>query len=71
VSNNYIKFLAKVYPLVSITSKRPKVMCFGYQSTFKTLITNVKISSPPFDIHKSKLAVAEWHSTKVAKYIIV
>jgi hypothetical protein len=67
VSNNYIKFLTKDYPLVSITLKRPKVMCFGYQSTLKNLNMNAKISCPPFDIHKSKLAVIEWHSIKSSK----
>jgi hypothetical protein len=42
-----------------VGSKRPRVIYFGYQSSFKKLITNVKISCPTFDIHKSKLAVVE------------
>ncbi len=67
MSNNFVKFLAKVCPVVSIDSKRPKIMCFGYQSSLKKLITNAKISWPTFDIHKSKLVVTEWHSTKVGK----
>jgi hypothetical protein len=48
--------MAKVCPLVFVASKKPKVMCFGYKSTFKNWITNAKILFPPFDIHKSKLA---------------
>jgi hypothetical protein len=31
------------------------------------MITNAKISSPPFDIHKSKLVIVKWHSIKVGK----
>jgi hypothetical protein len=56
-----------VYYLVSIVSKRPRVISFGYQSTPEKLITNVKISCPPFDIHKSKLAIAELHSIEASK----
>jgi hypothetical protein len=44
---------------MSIGSKRPRVMCFGYQSSPKKLIINVKISCPSFDIHISKLAIAK------------
>jgi len=44
---------------MSIGSKRPRVMCFGYQSSPKNLITNAKISWPTFDTHKSKLVVAK------------
>ncbi len=50
-----------------VGSKRPRVIYFGYQSSFKKLITNVKISCPTFDIHKSKLAVVEWLSIKTSK----
>jgi hypothetical protein len=67
LSNNCIKFLARVCPIVFITSKRPKVMCFGYQLTLKKVITNAQISCPPVDIHKSKLVIAEWHYVKVDK----
>ncbi len=42
-------------------------MCFGYQSYPKKLITNVKISFPTCDIHKSKLTVAKLHSFKINK----
>jgi hypothetical protein len=42
-------------------------MCFGFQSTPKKLITNAKISCPPFNIHKTKHVVVEWHSIKVGK----
>ncbi len=42
-------------------------MCFGYQSSPKKLITNAKISCPAFDIHISKFAIIEWHSTKIGK----
>jgi hypothetical protein len=44
---------------VSIDSKRPKVIYFGCQSFTKKLITNSKIPSQTFDIHKLELAVAE------------
>jgi len=68
VSNNSIKILAKVCPLVFIPSKRLRVtLCFGCQLAFKKLITYGKISRPPFDINKSKLVVAKWHSIKVGK----
>jgi hypothetical protein len=67
MSNNFIKFMAKVCPLVSIASKRPRVMNFGYQLTLKKLITNAKISCPPFDIHKWKLATTKWQSIQVGK----
>jgi hypothetical protein len=42
-------------------------MCFGFRSTPKKLITNAKISCPPFNIHKTKHVVVEWHSIKVGK----
>jgi hypothetical protein len=67
MSNDFIKLLAKVCPLIFVTSKRLKVMCFGYQSTLKKLIINAKISCPPFNIHKSKLVVAKWHYVKASK----
>jgi hypothetical protein len=44
---------------MSIDSKRPKVIYFGCQSSIKKLITNARIPSPAFDIHKLELAVAE------------
>jgi hypothetical protein len=60
--------LAKVCPLVFIASKRPRVtLCFGCQLAFKKLITYGKISHPPFDINKSKLVTAKWHSIRVGK----
>jgi hypothetical protein len=34
-------------------------------------INHQNISCPTFDIHKSKLVVAKWHSIKVGKHIIV
>jgi hypothetical protein len=69
VSNYIVKFLAKVCPLVFIASKRPRVtIC---QLAFKKLITYGKISCPPFDINKSKLVVAKWHSIKVGKNTII
>jgi len=40
-------------------------MCFGYQLAFKKVITNAQISCPPFDIHKSKLVITEWHYVKI------
>jgi hypothetical protein len=43
------------------------VICFGYQSTPKKLITNPKISCPPFNIHKSRLGIAKWHYVKTCK----
>ncbi len=45
--------------IYKIGSKRPRVMCFGYQLTPKKLITNAKISFRTFDIHISKLVVIE------------
>jgi hypothetical protein len=65
--NNYVKVLPKVCLLVSITSKWPTIMCFGCQLAPKKLITNAKISCPPFDIHKSKLVIAKWNFIKVGK----
>jgi hypothetical protein len=53
-----VKFLAKVYPLVFVASKRPKVMSFSYQPTLKKSIIDAKISCLAFKIHKSKLAIA-------------
>ncbi len=67
MSNNSIKILAKVCPLIYVVSKWPKVMCFCYKSTFENLITNAKTSCPPFDIHKSKFVIVEWLSTKAHK----
>jgi hypothetical protein len=63
--------MTKVCPLIVIASKRPKVICFNYQSTFKTLITNAKTSCPTYDIHRSKFVVVEWHFAKVGKTYIV
>jgi hypothetical protein len=40
-------------------------MCFGCQLNPKNLITNAKMSCPPFEIHKSKLAIVKWHYIKV------
>jgi hypothetical protein len=31
------------------------------------MITNAKILGPPFDIHKSKFVIVEWHLIKVGK----
>jgi hypothetical protein len=42
-------------------------MHFHYELNLKNLITNAKTSCPPFEIHKSKLAVVEWHYVKVSK----
>jgi hypothetical protein len=52
---------------MSIGSKKPKVMCFGYQSSPKKLITNAKISCLTFDIHISKLVVTYGHFSKASK----
>jgi hypothetical protein len=67
MSINFIKFMAKVSPLIYVASERPRVMCFDYQLAFKNLIINAKITCPPFDIHKSKLVVVEWHFAKDGK----
>ncbi len=42
-------------------------MCFGNQLALKKVIANAQISCPPFDIHKSKLVIVEWHYVKVDK----
>jgi hypothetical protein len=42
-----------------VGSKRPRVMCFGYQSSPKKLTTNAKISCPAFDTHISMFAIVE------------
>jgi len=67
MSNNFIKFITKVCPLILVASKRLRGMCFGYRSTPEKLFTNAKISCPPFNIHKSKLVVAKWHFAKASK----
>jgi hypothetical protein len=67
VSINFVKFLAKVFPPIYVASKRPRVMCFGYQLAFLKLIINAKITCPPLDIHKSKLVVVKWHFAKGGK----
>jgi hypothetical protein len=67
VSINFVKFIAKVCPLIYVALKRLRVMWFGYQLAFKKSIINAKITYPPFDIHKSKLVVIEWHFAKDGK----
>jgi hypothetical protein len=55
--------MARVCLLIFVASTRPRVMCFGCQLA----PPQCKISCPPFDIHKLKLAIIEWHSTKLVK----
>jgi hypothetical protein len=50
-----------------LPQKGQEVMCFCYQLAFKKSIINVNITCPPFNIHKSKLVVIEWHFAKDAK----
>jgi hypothetical protein len=42
-------------------------MSFGYQLALEKLITDANTSCSPFDIHKSKLVVIEWHFAKASK----
>jgi hypothetical protein len=63
--------MAKVCPLIYVTSKRARVMSFGYQLALEKLITHANTSCPLFDIHKSKLIVIKWHFPKVDKNTIV
>jgi hypothetical protein len=59
MSNNFIKFMAKICPLIYVVSKKAREMSFGYQLALEKLITNANTSCSPFDIHKSKLVVIE------------
>jgi hypothetical protein len=45
--------MPKVFPKVSIDSKRLSVPCFSYQTPFKKLITRANMSCTPFDIQRS------------------
>ncbi len=59
-SNNSIKFLAITCHVVLFASNNLIMICWGYHSSFKKLITNAKTSCAPFDIHKSIYTCVAW-----------
>lgn len=53
--------------MVFVTSNKPIVICFGYQSLPQKLITNANTSQAHLDIHRSKLVIVKWHLPKQEK----
>jgi hypothetical protein len=47
--------IAMDYLIASFTSNILTIICMGTQMSFKNLITKIKMSTPPQDIHRSKL----------------
>jgi hypothetical protein len=66
-SNNFVKLLASVCPIISIASNKPIVTYLVCQLDLKKFITRVNISYASFDIHKSKLYVAKIQSSNFGK----
>jgi hypothetical protein len=59
--------LAKDFPKVCATSKRPSVTCSDYKLGSKTLITRENMSCTPFNVQRSKFIIAELNFAKVGK----
>ncbi len=55
LSNNTCSYIAIDYRIVSFTSNNSIITCMGTQVTFKKWIIRAKISTLPWNIHKSKL----------------
>ncbi len=66
-SNNFVKLLANVFPIIHVVLNKPIVTCLGCQSHPNFFITRANISCAPFDIHKSKLNVAKIQSINFGK----
>lgn len=47
--------IAMDYLVTSFTSNNLTIICMGTQMSFTNLITKIKMSTPPQDIHRSKL----------------
>jgi hypothetical protein len=57
--NNFVKLLANICLIIFVSSNKPIITYVGCQLDPKKFITKAYISCAPFDIHKSKLVVAE------------
>jgi hypothetical protein len=57
-----IRFIANVCHVNSVTSNKPRVTCFGFQSNHKNIMATTNTSCAPLDIHKSKLVVTQQQS---------
>ncbi len=62
-----IRFLINAYFVVSTTSNKPRITCFGFQSDPKNIMTKIYTSCAPLDIHKSKLAITQLQSFSTCK----
>jgi hypothetical protein len=55
ISNKNQNYIAMDYLVVSFTSNIPIMTCMGTQMPLPKLMIKVKVSTPPRDIHRSKL----------------